>query len=503
MTRIFSRGGLAVSLSVLAAPAAWSMTAEEAWEAWVEVGSRYGQEISAQSTEKVGDTMTVSGITAKIEAEEMTVSSQIGEARLIENPDGTVSIVTPEALTVDLVSDPEYGEKVEAKLGLEVSGLQTVASDAGGATTFTYSAARITATLEELKADGVAVPFNLMAVLGGLNGNYAIGSGTPATLTSMLSAQSTEISFDGRDPEGEGDVEGKISVAGLTTSSTGTGDITFMSMEDLPALLRAGAEISGNTVIGATSFELQGRDAGESFAISGSMDGGTGASQLSGEEVTYSTNYQNLQMRLSGSEIPLPEVALGMRETNLNLVFPLGQSDSPKPFLLSVGLHDLTLADGVWNLFDPGTVLPRDPATLTFNIAGQGNWLIDIMDPEVMAQGPQGVPGELHALTLSDVRLSLAGAEFTADGNFTFDNSDLTTFNGFPAPDGILNAKLVGGNALLDNLVAMRLLPAEQANAIKLGAGAFARPGGEDTLTTQITVSPDGTVAANGIPIPF
>ena len=83
-------------------------------------------------------------------------------------------------------------------------------------------------------------------------------------------------------------------------------------------------------------------------------------------------------------------------------------------------------------------------------------------------------------------------------GAFTFDNSDLTTFDGMPRPTGALDLRLIGGNALLDKLVAMGLLPEDQALGARMMMGLFGRMEGEDTLTSKIEVTPEGAVLANG-----
>jgi hypothetical protein len=100
----------------------------------------------------------------------------------------------------------------------------------------------------------------------------------------------------------------------------------------------------------------------------------------------------------------------------------------------------------------------------------------------------------VNALTLA-----LAGARLTGGGDFTFDNDDLSTFPGMPKPTGALELELTGGNALLDTLVAMGLLPQEQAMGARMMLGMFARPGSSpDSLTSRIEVTEEGQVLANG-----
>ena len=496
----FLRLSVAAAALCAASPAAWSLTAEEAWEAWVGIAAEYGEEVTAANTSKSGDVLTASGVAVAMELEEMSLSGTIGDVTFTENGDGSVAIAMPSEMQMNIDVAPEYGEKLEVVLDVTMDGMHMSAADADGGVAFTYAAPSMVFSLGEMKVDGEAVPLNLTGTIGGSNGTY---TKTGDVLTSAFSAESLQIDFDGRDPEGQGQGKGTISMADITSSSTGQGQMMFMEPENIAEMLKAGASAQGSTTVGATSFSMEGTDAGESFAVSGDMDGGTGSVTINSDQLLYAVSYTGFDMSVSGSEIPLPEVTFGMEETSFNIIMPIAQLEEPKPYMLSMGLKDVTIADGIWNMVDPGTVLPREPATLTFNLAGTGNWLIDILDPEAMAN-PQGMPGEVHSLNISDVLLKVAGAELTADGTFTFDNTDLMTFGGMPAPDGTLRAKLSGANGLLDNLVTMGFVPADQANGIKMMSGMFFRPGdGPDVLTTEIGVSPDGTVSANGIPIPL
>ncbi|SIO21591.1 DUF2125 domain-containing protein [Vannielia litorea] len=501
MKPFFRLTAATAALCIAGTPAAWALTAEEAWEAWVAIAAEYGETVTAASTSRDGDVLTASGVAVSMEMQDMTLDGTLGDVTLTENGDGTVAIAVPPAFQVAMSVAPEYGEKVELNIDFTVDGLDMTAADAdAGGVAFTYAAPSMTFGISDMKVDGVATPFTFTGAISDSAGTYTkAGEG----LVSNFTAKSLQIDFEGRDPEGGGSGQGTVTMADIASTSTGQGQLFFMDPAQLPEMLKSGASMQGSTTVGATTFSIEGVDAGETFALSGDMDGGTGTVTLNADQVLYAVNYTGFDVTMSGSEIPLPEVTLGMGETSFNMIMPIAQSEAPKPYMLAVGLKDLTIADGLWNMFDPGTVLPRDPATLTFNLAGTGRWLIDILDPEAMAN-PQGMPGEVQSLNISDVRLVVAGAELTAEGNFTFDNTDLMTFGGMPAPDGTLRARLSGANALLDNLVTMGFVPADQANGVKMMSGMFFRPGdGPDVLTTEIGVSPDGTISANGIPIPL
>ncbi|VAW03775.1 hypothetical protein MNBD_ALPHA07-1000 [hydrothermal vent metagenome] len=75
----------------------------------------------------------------------------------------------------------------------------------------------------------------------------------------------------------------------------------------------------------------------------------------------------------------------------------------------------------------------------------------------------------------------------------------METYDGIPRPDGSLEFRLQGGNALLDQLAAANLLPAEQAVGIRMILSLLCQPGkGEDNLTSRIEMTPEGHIIANG-----
>ena len=109
-----------------------------------------------------------------------------------------------------------------------------------------------------------------------------------------------------------------------------------------------------------------------------------------------------------------------------------------------------------------------------------------------MAESP-AMPGELEQLSLNELKLSAVGAELTGTGAATFDNSA-----GTPKPVGAIDLKLVGANALIDKLVAMGLIPEDQAMGARMMMGMFGQAAGEDTLTSKIEFKEDGGIYANG-----
>ena len=267
---------------------------------------------------------------------------------------------------------------------------------------------------------------------------------------------------------------------------------------DLNAMLQAGFAANGNFAYGASDFSLSVDEKGEQFMASGQSQGGSASFAISKESLNYTASQRGFEIALSGSEIPFPQVTAQLGELDFNITIPASKSDAPQDFAMLTSFKGLNVGNEIWSMFDPAGMIPRDPANLVLDLAGTGNWLVDIMDP-ASAESMDKQPGELHSLTLKDMELSLAGASLTGKGAFTFDNNDLESFDGMPAPSGQADFTLTGANKLLDTLVNMGLVPEDQAQGMRMMTGMFARPGeGEDTLVSEIVVTEDGQVLANG-----
>jgi len=178
-------------------------------------------------------------------------------------------------------------------------------------------------------------------------------------------------------------------------------------------------------------------------------------------------------------------------------LMPVSADDEAQDFSLGVLLGDFTMSDFIWGIFDPSGQLPRDPATVALDVSGLVTLFANVMDPAAMESSD--VPGEVNAVTVHELVVSAAGVELTGQGDFEFDNSDLTSFDGIPKPVGAIDLALVGANGLMDKLVAMGLLPEEQAMGARMMMGMFAVPGdGEDSLKSKIEFTEEGYVLANG-----
>ena len=159
------------------------------------------------------------------------------------------------------------------------------------------------------------------------------------------------------------------------------------------------------------------------------------------------------------------------------------------------------MSDMLSSIFDPSGTLPHDPATILVDLNGKMRVLVDMFDPNIeeIMMTTDSPPAELHAVTLNNLLVSAAGAELSGAGDFSFDNNDLVTYGGMPAPSGAIDLKLVGANGLMDKLVAMGLIGDQEVMGARMGMGMLAVAGeGEDTLISKIEMTADGQIIANG-----
>jgi hypothetical protein len=161
----------------------------------------------------------------------------------------------------------------------------------------------------------------------------------------------------------------------------------------------------------------------------------------------------------------------------------------------------LAISDTIWSIFDPADQLPRTPINLVIDLTGIAEVMFDLFDStqaEAFSMTENSL-GNVKSLAIKQVELDAVGAHLSGEGNFRFDNSDLTTFEGFPRPEGNIDFTLVGANSLIEKLVSAGLLPKNQAMGARMMLGLITVPGnGEDTLKSQIVVTSKGHIVANG-----
>jgi hypothetical protein len=253
-----------------------------------------------------------------------------------------------------------------------------------------------------------------------------------------------------------------------------------------------GFSLEGRFAYDASAYDFSGDAVDGPFRFAGTAESGSFEISMGEDGIAYETATGPQSLQMTGGEIPFP-LSLTIAETGGRLAFPIVPGEEPQGFAVSTRVVGLMPDETIWNMFDPAAQLPREPATVVVDLTGEVILSEDVFDP-AYAEDPSGPPGSVEAVALNELRLEVGGATLSGTGDFEFVQTGM-----MPQPVGQVDLILVGGNALIDRLVGMGLLPAEQAMGARMMLGLFARPGeGEDELTTTIEMREDGSVFANG-----
>ncbi len=501
--RYSSSTALAICLGTSAAYA--DVTAADVWNNWRDYMSDMGYEVTGTESQS-GDTLTVSDVRMKIDMstdeDTMNAVMTMDSLTFTEVGDGSVSIQIPATSVITLDGKPEDDKPFDLTIDYVQDGLDMVVTGDPDDLTYTYSADSLVMKLAKLTIDGKPVGPEVARAevsLADLSGVSRILQGDLRNINQTMTTGPVtyDMAFASPDDDGSATINGSVE----SMSFTGGGDIpTVDDPSDVNAMIDAGFGFEGEFTYGngKTDVKFDGPDGGGN--VNSSSTGGALTVAMSEDGLSYSGSQSGLAIKALMSQMPIP-IDLNMENMAFSLMIPVQKSDEEQDFGLKLAFEGFTMSDVLWGMFDPQAQLPRDPATVAVDLEGKATLLVNFMDPqEAAAMETSGeAPGELNALDINDITVEAAGAALNGSGAFTFDNTDTTTFDGMPKPTGSLDLTLVGGNGLIDKLVAMGLLPEEQAMGARMMMGLFAVPGdGEDSLKSKLEINEDGHVLANG-----
>lgn len=468
------------------------VTAADVWADWQTQIQVYGSENISIGSEVVdGATLTVNDLSMTMSDEFSSVTTNLGPLVFTENGDGTVSVDVPDSYLIavniedDLIVDLEVAQE---NMAITVSG-DPDAMD------YDISADSYTMRVAEFKGDAADVEGDIFVKANDLSGTYQT-SADGALVYDMI-AENVDVLFDVKEPGGDGYmlVSGKMERLG----ADGTMNMPEGLDMDAPDTWFANGFGVDSTMgyLGASfiaDFSVDG-DAGTASIQMG--EGGFNAT-MNQSDLAYGFAFDGVNVSAQMPDLPFP-VSFSWDQAETSFYMPLESTDEAEPFGFKFALTEVTVSDDIWNMADPTGTIPREPVTAELELAGMAKLFFNILDPEqAEAMAFADTPGELNSLQLIGLRLAAAGAEITGAGDFTFDNSDLETFDGLPRPTGEVNIGIKGANALIDKVVEMGLLPAEQATMGRMFMGMFATPTGDDELSSKIEINDQGHIMANG-----
>ncbi len=490
-----------VSLAlVLPGNALAEVTAPEVWDNWKGYFESLGQTITVGQQEASDGALVLQDVTFSMDFPEGTMSGTLGMLEFRERSDGTVAIAMSPDFPFSISADPQGGESVDMAMIIRQSGTSIVASGDSESITYDYLASAVSGSIDKLMVDGEELDATVSWELTDIKGRYVADRGTLSRFSSRTNAAGLNFDVAINDPEEGGRFTMKGTGQDLVSEYSATIPEGFDAQAP-GAMFNSAFAAQGTLRTGPSGYEISAGNGAESFQFTARSDSGSFDFALADGALSYGTSATNSEYSFTSPAIPFPQIALKLAQSAMRITLPLAKSDEPKDFGVLLKLVGLQVDEAIWSMFDPGRILPRDPADIVFDVSGRMRWLIDISDPaaSAMAEEQGEVPAELYDLKVNDVTFSMAGAEITGSGSFVFDNSNLETFDGLPAPTGALDFRIAGANGLLDNLIAMGLLPADQATSFRMLLAAFTRPtDSADIVTTTVEITGSGGVYVNG-----
>ena len=489
------RGAVCIAALFAGGAAQADVTAAEVWENFKAQIDIYGEDgLSIGSEEISGGSVNITD--AKITFSDDVVSSVIdfGDMSFVEQGDGTVLVTMAESFPMIFTGE----DGLVVTIDVLQDNFSLIVSGDPDAMNFAFTADSYGIAFRDAVNGDVTITGDARLIATDVSGNYVVSEGDIREIESVLDAGTVDVLVDFQMPGGNGEyITGAAKINGLSSqgSSTIPSDVDFSNPETVYA---NGFGFSAGYQIESADYVFDINAEGDQAA--GSVS--TGPVALSGEinaqTVGYQSNTRDVTLSLLASEFPLP-IEMSMAEYGVNFRMPVGVTEEPAPFALGFDLVDLEISEMLWSIFDAGAVLPRDPATLQIGISGTAKALVDFLDPaNAEVFDDTEIPFEPYSLSIDTLRVSVAGAQINGGGAFTFDNSDTQTFAPLPRPEGSALVEIIGLNGLLDNLVAMGLVPQDQVMGPRMMMGMFARATGDDQMEIEVEVTPNGQVNVNG-----
>jgi hypothetical protein len=490
----------AIALVCIATSVSADVTPQEVWASWQAMMTSAGQELTVGNTADSGDSVEVTDLVVAYKDQlGGSASATFDKLVFADNGDGTVTVTLPESYPLEMVFPKQEDGPGSLKLTISQPGATVIAGGSATETRYALTAPQVAMTLDEVKDEsGKVLDTKGDLAMTEVTGSYVMTkAGEGFGLDSSFAAKSAVLNLSGTGDGDGGSAAFVISFADLGGVTKGN-FLSPESMANMAAALNAGFTMDSSFSFGAMSMDVDVTEARGPTKILMTATGGGFNVAMDKERLDYGTALNGGKFTISGAEIPFPKVEVAFAESGFNVLMPVTKSETPQDFRFLTKLVDFTVSDEVWGVFDPTGTLSREPASVIVDVKGTGLWTQDIMDPEVQMEGMEA-PGELYSLDLTQVLAKVSGAEVSAAGGLTFDNSDLATFGGMPRPDGKITVNIKGVNQLVDNLISIGLMNDNDAMGFRMGLGMFARPGaGPDELVSELEFR-DGGLFANGM----
>lgn len=559
----------ALAVLALSTPVFADVTPAEVWQNWIDYYKASGYTVTEGAREEAGETLTLKNVVIGIKDPmgEGAFSFTTPEITLTATGDGGVRTVMSETSTGTADFKNEDGETVKLDGTLTMTGNEIVTSGSAADMTHDSKAAEIVLALDKITTQEGEKKFPLSLRMINATSKQRHVDGAVMDVDATAAADRIELAGSFDDMQGEN--PGRVNLTG------GMDALKFASKfampkgvdmtADLNAALKAGLSMDGTLSAGAGqfTFDFAGKsDEGEDQTATGSTDmkGFDLAFAMSAAGLKYSGSADSTTAEMTISDVPFP-VSYAIENSTFDLQMPVMKADQPAPFKFAYSIGGVTMAEGIWDLFDPTKQLPRDPASIDLDVTGLMKVGMDLFDPANMA-AMEDAAGAMEAADAADTAAgdaadAAAGAADAADATGSAPAADaadeaeaaadaaadaadaaadeamaetpspfepteiainklaieavgakidasgnLTVPEGgsIDEPVGKLSARMDGVNGLIDTLTKMGVIPEDQVAGIRMMLAMFAQPApeGGDALVSEFEFKEGGQVFANG-----
>lgn len=516
-----NRAALLLCTALIPSTALADVTPRDVWQNWQAYFAAMGGTLQAELTEE-GSTLTAKGFAAEFNLPMGFGQAQMtmGDLVMQDNGDGTVTMIWPDALPVTgalSLTAPEMTGDASFDITLNAEGNKMLAKGQPGDIEYSWNIPSYDMVFNDFSLSGDFLQAPELAAMGEFTITAAMKVADNVGTMRITEGDLVTVAMDG----GYGAISFDFAMdtgAGLTGTLTGSGDsgrsvaelalpAGGTALTELPAALRAGLRAAFKVeTTGDKSFEEMRQGDEVLYYTRESMGRSDFSLTLGQDGVALKGTVQDHHVESTGDmEFRLPfAVTLDTAEWSGRVAMPLLQADAAQDAALVLRGTDVKPSEDLWALIDPAATLPREPVQLNIDLAARISPVVDLLNfPALEELDRTGeMPVRLDALDIAALDISAAGAAIAGAGGFTFDNTDLTSFEGMPAPTGVVDFTLNGINTLIDQLIALGVLSNEDAMGGRMMLGMFARPvegGGEDALTSKIEIDGEsGQILANG-----
>ena len=502
------------TLAVLAltVPAFADVSPAEVWQNWVEYYQANGYSVTEGARDEAGDTLTLRDVafTYALPEGEFDLRVVAPEISLQATGDGRVRTTMSETIPITAEFNDD-GDDVTLTGAMTTRDTEIVSSGTPAEMTHESRIGEMVLALQTVTVaeDTKQVPVSM--TLTNLTRSEQFARTDALRFDAVIAADRMTVDADlsnlSEDEDGPANIRISGSLDALRGAAAGVVPLDINPAENMVEALRGGMDITGTFAAetGRFEFDFSGTDdEGESKQVAGwyTIDGAELSVGLGEQGLKYQGAVDATAAEMVMPELPGP-ISYSLADTTFDIQIPVLKSDEPAPFKVAYSIGGLTIADTIWDMFDPQRVLPRDPASLDIDVTGLLRLTMDLFDPALAraaeadaddeAASPQ--PFEPVELALNKLALAAVGASFDSSGELRVPESgDMTK------PVGHLNARIEGLNGLIDRLVQLGVVGNEEVAGYRMMLAMFARPApeGGDALVSEFEFREDGGIFANG-----